>query len=912
MPNDFETENGALIKYHGKDPRVVIPEGVTKIKFGAFSGCTGLTSVTIPDSVAEIGSSAFSGCTGLTSFTVPDSVRTLGNALFSGCTGLTSVKLPESLTVLGQSTFYDCTGLTSFSVPSGITDILDKTFRGCSNLTSVSLPNGLKRIEEEVFMGCKSLQYIVIPDTVTGLGKYAFTDCKSLVSFTVPDSVTEIGSYAFLRCTDLTAIVIPESVSNIGMNVFLDCPNVTVICKEGSSAHNYCIRNNLTFIFDYQFKAFNGVLPKGLEMLSSPFLADEERPNIFISYSHRDRDTILPIIKALYESGWRVWYDEGLTIGDKYDETLEDHVKYCSAFLLFVTKSSLNSMYIRDNEIPWAIIYKKPIIKCILDEGLDYVIDYEAVTDTVSPSDIEPALEKISGLTKGEKREAKGVSVAFDPAQREGSGGSFAYCLYTEKSSAAARAIMLEARNSGCTLYDASKNGEDPQHLRDCASLIVFLDKSYLADGHLTRILTEEFYKKRDIAVCLLEDIEDTDLPGELLELHLMQWLNFVHGITSDMTAKLARHLQKRGCRDAAVLPGFEYEETPQGIVIKRYTGIVPNPRVESVYNGISVVKIGDKAFENCNRLKSFTVPDGVISIGESAFARCPNLTSVTVPDSVKEIGRSAFESCTDLSAIRIPDNVIEICDSTFKNCTSLTSIILPDSISKIGASSFFDCTSLKDIIIPDSVTQIGDNAFSGCKALSDKNGFVTVKGILFSYFGNGPEVCIPDGVQKIGNDAFTCRCDITSVIVPGSVKEISYGAFQSCEDLISVNIPDGVTQIQNCVFKNCKSLVSLTLPDSIREIGIMAFDNCPSLKSIALPVGVTRIGDAAFRNCPALTSVIVPDSVTDIGISAFMKSPKLTVTCRHGSNAWKYCKNNNVPVKAPGLFSRSGLFGKK
>ena len=81
----------------------VIKSGTVCIVRVAFSGCTGLTSVTIPDSVTSIGIKAFAGCTGLTSVTIPDSVTSIGERAFEGCN-----KLPYDLQVLGKSKSGGC------------------------------------------------------------------------------------------------------------------------------------------------------------------------------------------------------------------------------------------------------------------------------------------------------------------------------------------------------------------------------------------------------------------------------------------------------------------------------------------------------------------------------------------------------------------------------------------------------------------------------------------------------------------------------------------------------------------------------------------------------------------------------------------------------------------------------------
>lgn len=57
-----------------------------KLGDGAFSGCSGLTSLTLPSSVTSIGDHTFSYCSGLTSIYVyTKKLPELGSYVFSGC-----------------------------------------------------------------------------------------------------------------------------------------------------------------------------------------------------------------------------------------------------------------------------------------------------------------------------------------------------------------------------------------------------------------------------------------------------------------------------------------------------------------------------------------------------------------------------------------------------------------------------------------------------------------------------------------------------------------------------------------------------------------------------------------------------------------------------------------------------------
>ena len=95
-----------------------------KLGYGAFSGCSGLTSLTIPSGVTSIGEWAFYDCSGLTSLTIPSGVTSIGEGAFAGCSGLTSIYVyPENLPELGTYIFNRCDAKNcTVYVPKGTYD----------------------------------------------------------------------------------------------------------------------------------------------------------------------------------------------------------------------------------------------------------------------------------------------------------------------------------------------------------------------------------------------------------------------------------------------------------------------------------------------------------------------------------------------------------------------------------------------------------------------------------------------------------------------------------------------------------------------------------------------------------------------------------------------------------------------
>ena len=67
------------------------------------------------------------------------------------------------------------------------------------------------------------------------------------------------------------------------------------------------------------------------------------RPYCFISYSHRDSETVLNVLSVLNDRKLRLWYDEGIPAGSDWPKSIEQHMRECAAVLFFLSGTALSS-----------------------------------------------------------------------------------------------------------------------------------------------------------------------------------------------------------------------------------------------------------------------------------------------------------------------------------------------------------------------------------------------------------------------------------------------------------------------------------------------------------------------------------------------------------------------------------------
>lgn len=212
---------------------------------------------------------------------------------------------------------------------------------------------------------------------------------------------------------------------------------------------------------------------------------------------------------------------------------------------------------------------------------------------------------------------------------------------------------------------------------------------------------------------------------------------------------------------------------------------------------------------------------------------------SYAVKDDTEEIGDNAFWGCAFLRNVAVPNTVERIGDEAFARCISLESVCIPASVEKIGKNPFVDLDS--KVINNESEAYVIEN----------KMLYSADRTRLVSCLTDAAMVIIPKTVRIIGSLAFTRRAKLKKVQLPDGLERIGRDAFSDCDALEEVVIPASVKTIAPYAFGGCESLKKVTFLGEVQSLSRTAFSDCFNLYTILVPQGKEK----AYRKILHITS---------------------------------------------------------
>ena len=406
-------------------------------------------------------------------------------------------------------------------------------------------------------------------------------------------------------------------------------------------------------------------------------------PYLFLSYSHNDMNAAVEIVSALQNSGYRVWYDEGIDPGTEWDEIVASHVESCSYFVALISQNYLASdnckdelnfardlnksrllVYLERVELPAGMQMRLSRLQAIYQYRYSEPNDFYKKLETANGMDacksdsvpqtaqeIPPALEKTTPL--------KNVEAPAKPFEAEELGFGDYQLIPMHK--AAMKGVRKRTGQN-------AKNGEQ-----------------IMAHGEFGRGFAWEINRAGLLRISgegILPDVESyIDTPWNMFRKHA------AHLVISSGITRIGNYLFEG-------FSGLTELELPGGLL-----------------------EIGDYAFRGCWRLNNLRLPDSLKCIGGSAFSQCSGLTELNFPDSLKYIGGSAFSLCSGLTELTLPDNLEEIpaCAFTY---SSLIAVKLPAKLKVVRGAAFSGCGDLVSVDVPMSLKLICSRAFTDCGKL--------------------------------------------------------------------------------------------------------------------------------------------------------------------------------------------------
>lgn len=167
-------------------------------------------------------------------------------------------------------------------------------------------------------------------------------------------------------------------------------------------------------------------------------------------------------------------------------------------------------------------------------------------------------------------------------------------------------------------------------------------------------------------------------------------------------------------------------------------------------------------------------------------------------------------------------------------------------------------------------------------------------------YFNNKliTQMCIPEGITKIGKSCFSDILNLEKIVLPESLLVIDSSAFESCDDLKEVVFNKNLEIIFDSAFLYT-SLENVVLPENLKYIGKNSFAYIKNLKSVEFLGKDTIIESRAFMGDFKLKNIKLPENLKTIKLNTFFNCASLEeITLKNVKEIQSHAFFNNINLK--------------
>lgn len=279
-----------------------LPESLTTIGYDAFYN-TLLETLILPENVMEIGQGAFGDNRNLKSVEMPQKLTAIPYGCFTGCTQLESVTLPDSLVSIGDAAFSEDSSLKNIEFKEGLNSIGSNAFRSCTSLESIIFPSTLRSIGSYAFYQCTGLKNVDFNEGLIGIYQRAFGNCTSLTELVLPSSLEYCTENPFAYCSGIKtvesrAVLPPNTNGNYNPLGGVDLTQV-VLYVPAWSVNEYQLADGWNWFYTFEATDF---MPQNIKVNKDFYFSlrgetdSDYRPNIQMTYSKNQKNSI-------YETG---------------------------------------------------------------------------------------------------------------------------------------------------------------------------------------------------------------------------------------------------------------------------------------------------------------------------------------------------------------------------------------------------------------------------------------------------------------------------------------------------------------------------------------------------------------------------------------------------------------------------------